>query len=321
MTNILTFPGLGLEFALNPIAFRVFGWPIHWYGIIIACGFLLAVAYGYWRAPRFGVDQEKLIDMLFFAVPLAIIGARAYYVIFYLSLYTKADGSFNWGEAVAIWDGGLAIYGGVIAAVATVVVYCKVRKQNFWNYTDIGCFGLLIGQLVGRWGNFVNIEAYGGVTTLPWRMCSESIANELLWKGLVDSAQYQQILDGTLGVHPTFLYESLWNLLGFFILVLIARKGRRFNGQLFLSYIVWYGLGRAAIEGLRTDSLYFFNTGLRTSQMLGLVSAAAAIVLMVVRFRTAGPPTPPIQPEGKGEKTEPNSENAEENDSHGGDQD
>ena len=152
-------------------------------------------------------------------------------------------------------------------------------------------------------------------------MCSESIANELLWKGLVDSAQYQQILDGTLGVHPTFLYESLWNLLGFFILVLIARKGRRFNGQLFLSYIVWYGLGRAAIEGLRTDSLYFFNTGLRTSQMLGLVSAAAAIVLMVVRFRTAGPPTPPIQPEGKGEKTEPNSENAEENDSHGGDQD
>ena len=321
MTNILTFPGLGLEFALNPIAFRVFGWPIHWYGIIIACGFLLAVAYGYWRAPRFGVDQEKLIDMLFFAVPLAIIGARAYYVIFYLSLYTKADGSFNWGEAVAIWDGGLAIYGGVIAAVATVAVYCKVRKQNFWNYTDIGCFGLLIGQLVGRWGNFVNIEAYGGVTTLPWRMCSESIANELLWKGLVDSAQYQQILDGTLGVHPTFLYESLWNLLGFFILVLIARKGRRFNGQLFLSYIVWYGLGRAAIEGLRTDSLYFFNTGLRTSQMLGLVSAAAAIVLMVVRFRTAGPPTPPIQPEGKGEKTEPNSENAEENDSDGGDQD
>ena len=320
MTNILTFPGLGLEFALNPIAFRVFGWPIHWYGIIIACGFLLAVAYGYWRAPRFGVDQEKLIDMLFFAVPLAIIGARAYYVIFYLSLYTKADGSFNWGEAVAIWDGGLAIYGGVIAAVATVAVYCKVRKQNFWNYTDIGCFGLLIGQLVGRWGNFVNIEAYGGVTTLPWRMCSESIANELLWKGVVDSAQYQQILDGTLGVHPTFLYESLWNLLGFFILVLIARKGRRFNGQLFLSYIVWYGLGRAAIEGLRTDSLYFFNTGLRTSQMLGLVSAAAAIVLMVVRFRTAGPPTPPIQPEGKGEKTEPNSENAEENDSHGGDQ-
>ena len=320
MTNILTFPGLGLEFALNPIAFRVFGWPIHWYGIIIACGFLLAVAYGYWRAPRFGVDQEKLIDMLFFAVPLAIIGARAYYVIFYLSLYTKADGSFNWGEAVAIWDGGLAIYGGVIAAVATVAVYCKVRKQDFWNYTDIGCFGLLIGQLVGRWGNFVNIEAYGGVTTLPWRMCSESIANELLWKGLVDSAQYQQILDGTLGVHPTFLYESLWNLLGFFILVLIARKGRRFNGQLFLSYIVWYGLGRAAIEGLRTDSLYFFNTGLRTSQMLGLVSAAAAIVLMVVRFRTAGPPTPPIQPEGKGEKTEPNSENAEENDSHGGDQ-
>lgn len=321
MTNILTFPGLGLEFTLDPIAFTVFGWPIHWYGIIIACGFLLAVAYGYWRAPRFGVDQEKLMDMLLFAVPLAIIGARAYYVIFYLSLYTNADGSFNWGDAVAIWDGGLAIYGGVIAAVATVAVYCKVRRQNFWNYTDIGCFGLLIGQLVGRWGNFVNVEAYGGLTELPWRMCSESIANELWWKGLVDSAQYQQILDGTLGVHPTFLYESLWNLLGFFLLVLIARKGRKFNGQLFLSYVLWYGAGRAVIESLRTDSLYFFGTGLRTSQLLGLVSAAAALVLMVIRFKTAEPPTPPSIPAKCGAETGGDREETKEDDGHGGDPD
>ncbi len=326
MSNIVTFPGLGLEFELNPIAFTVFGWPVHWYGVIIAGGFLLAVLYGYWRAPRFGVDQEKLMDMLFFAVPLCIIGARIYYVIFYLSLYIDPDGSFNWGKAVAIWDGGLAIYGAVIMAILTVAVYCKVRKQNFWNYTDIGCFGMLIGQLVGRWGNFVNVEAYGGVTSLPWRMCSESIANELWWKGLLESeAEYQSILDGTLGVHPTFLYESLWNLLGLIILVLIARKGRKFNGQMFLSYIVWYGLGRAVIEGMRTDSLYFFNTGIRTSQMLGLASAAAAAVVMAIRFKTAGPATPPSweaqadAPDPDGPRQDQNK--TEEENSDGGDSD
>ena len=293
MSKIVTFPGLGLEFELDPIAFSVFGWDVHWYGVIIACGFLLAVLYGYWRAPRFGVDQEKLIDMLFFAVPLCIIGARAYYVIFEPSVCFDADGSFSLYRAIAIWDGGLAIYGAIIMAILTVAVYCKVRRQNFWNYADIGCFGVLIGQAVGRWGNFVNVEAFGGVTDLPWRMCSPSIAEYLLRHGLVDEAAYQQVLDGALGVHPTFLYESLWNVLGFVILVLIARRGRKFNGQLFLSYIVWYGLGRAAIEGLRTDSLYFFGTPLRSSQALGLASALVAVIVMAVRFKTAGPPTPP----------------------------
>ena len=218
MSKIVIFPGLGLEFELNPIAFSVFGWDVHWYGVIIACGFLLAVAYCYWRAPRFGVDQEKLIDMLFFAVPLCIIGARAYYVIFNPAVCFNADGSFSLYNTIAIWDGGLAIYGAIIMAILTVAVYCKVRRQNFWDYTDIGCFGVLIGQLVGRWGNFVNVEAFGGVTDLPWRMCSPSIADYLLQHGLVDEAAYQQVLDGTLGVHPTFFYESMWNLLGFILL-------------------------------------------------------------------------------------------------------
>jgi phosphatidylglycerol:prolipoprotein diacylglycerol transferase len=212
---------------------------------------------------------------------------------------------------VAIWDGGLAIYGAVIAAIITVAVYCKVRKQSFWCYADIGCYGLLIGQLVGRWGNFVNVECYGSLTTLPWRMCSETIANELWYKGLLESSDvYQSILDGTVGVHPTFLYESLWNLLGFVILVLIGRKGRKFDGQIFLSYIVWYGLGRAAIEGLRTDSLYFFGTGIRSSQMLGLFSALAAVALMAIRRKTAGPATPPTVPASvkAGEKAEEGAE-------------
>ena len=314
MSKIVTFPGLGLEFELNPIAFSVFGLDVHWYGVIIACGFLLAVAYCYWRAPRFGVDQEKLIDMLFFAVPLCIIGARAYYVIFNPAVCFNADGSFSLYNTIAIWDGGLAIYGAIIMAILTVAVYCKVRRQNFWDYTDIGCFGVLIGQLVGRWGNFVNVEAFGGVTDLPWRMCSPSIADYLLQHGLVDEAAYQQVLDGTLGVHPTFFYESMWNLLGFILLVLIARKGRKFNGQLFLSYVVWYGVGRAVIEGLRTDSLYFFGTGLRSSQILGLASALVAIVVMAIRFRTAGPPTPPSYAAVRAEKgtaATPEGENGE----------
>ena len=314
MSKIVIFPGLGLEFELNPIAFSVFGWDVRWYGVIIACGFLLAVAYCYWRAPRFGVDQEKLIDMLFFAVPLCIIGARAYYVIFNPAVCFNADGSFSLYNTIAIWDGGLAIYGAIIMAILTVAVYCKVRRQNFWDYTDIGCFGVLIGQLVGRWGNFVNVEAFGGVTDLPWRMCSPSIADYLLQHGLVDEAAYQQVLDGTLGVHPTFFYESMWNLLGFILLVLIARKGRKFNGQLFLSYVVWYGVGRAVIEGLRTDSLYFFGTGLRSSQILGLASALVAIVVMAIRFRTAGPPTPPSYAAVRAEKgtaATPEGENGE----------
>ena len=298
MTKLLQFPGLGLEFELDPVAFEVFGWPVHWYGIIIACGFLLAVMYGVRKTKPFGVDTDKAIDMLLYTVPLAIIGARAYYVIFYLELYRNEDGSLNWGDAIAIWDGGLAIYGAVIVTVLSVAVLCRFYKQRFRDCMDVAVYGLLIGQLIGRWGNFVNVEAYGGLTDLPWRMCSPSIAGDLWYKGLLESeAAYQSILDGTLGVHPTFLYESLWNLLGFILLVLVARKGRKFSGQIFLSYVIWYGLGRAAIEGLRTDSLYFFGTGLRTSQMLGLVSAAAAIIIMAVMWKKAGPATPPLSSE------------------------
>ena len=299
MTNTVFFPGLGLEFELNRVAFSVFGHNIYWYGIIIAAGFLLAVAYGLWRAPRFSMDPDVITDAIFVVVPSAILGARAYYVIFNPSVCYDADGAFSLYRMVAFWDGGLAIYGGVIATVVSALIFCKVRNVNFWNGMDITVYGLLIGQMIGRWGNFVNVEAYGGVTGLPWRMCSESIANDLLRDGLLESAEmYDSILNGTLGVHPAFLYESLWNLLGFIVLVLLAKRGRRFNGQMFLSYVIWYGLGRAAIEGLRTDSLYFFGTGIRSSQMLGLVSAAVGIGLFVFRLKTAGPASPPFVKQG-----------------------
>lgn len=293
--NVVSFPGLGLEFELNRVAFNLFGKDVYWYGVIIAVGFILAVLYGCRRAAPFGVDQDKVIDMLFFAVPAALIGARAYYVIFYLDLYLDDGGRFEWGKAVAIWDGGLAIYGGIIAAVLAAAIYCKVRKQPFWSYADCGAYGFLIGQLIGRWGNFVNVEAYGGVTDLPWRMCSTKIARELLAEGQIGAELYEQILDGTLGVHPTFLYESLWNLLGLILLILLFRKGRKFNGQVFLCYVIWYGAGRTAIEGLRTDSLYLFDTGLRISQVIGILSVVAAIILYLVRKKTAGPASPPLR--------------------------
>lgn len=293
-TNIVTFPGLGLEFELDRVAFSLFGKNVYWYGIIIAIGFVLAVAYCmYRRMDRFGVEQDKVLDLLFFAVPAAIIGARAYYVIFELDRYVDVNGRFQWGEAIAIWDGGLGIYGGLIAAVLTGIIYCKVRKQPFWSYADVASYGFLIGQMIGRWGNFVNVEAFGGVTDAPWRMCSPAIADFLSGQGYSEEI-CQQILDGTLGVHPTFFYESLWNLIGFGVLIFIARKGRKFDGQIFLSYVIWYGVGRTIIESLRTDSLYFFNTGLRTSQIVGIVSVLAAVILMVIRAKTAGPATPPL---------------------------
>ena len=269
MMGTVSFPGLGLEFQLNRVAFHVGSWPVYWYGIIIAAGFLLAVFYCSRKAGQFGIRQDDIIDMLFFAVPLAIIGARLYYIIFYLDLFRRENGSLDFGAMVRIWDGGLAIYGGVIAAVLTLLVFCKVRKIKFLAFADLGVFGLLIGQLVGRWGNFVNIEAYGGPTDLPWRMG--------IYEYVGGALQYAE-------VHPTFLYESLWNLLGLILLAVIAQKWRKFDGQMFLSYFAWYGVGRGCIEGLRTDSLYFFNTTVRVSQVFGFATAAVAIVLLAVNL-------------------------------------
>lgn len=267
--STVTFPGLGLAIDVKDIAFRVFGWPIHWYGIIIAAGFLLAVMYCSRKADIYGIEQDDIVDLLLYAVPLCIIGARLYYVIFYLDLYRDAEGRLEFGKMVRIWDGGLAIYGAVIMAIIVAFLFCKKRGIRFLSLADLGVFGLLIGQLVGRWGNFVNVEAYGSLTDLPWRM------------GIYDTVdgvyQYME-------VHPTFLYESLWNLAGFLLLALVVAKHRKFDGQLFWSYIFWYGLGRAWIEGLRTDSLYFFSTGLRVSQVLAILSCVAAGIVLAVQL-------------------------------------
>ncbi|MCI8479174.1 MAG: prolipoprotein diacylglyceryl transferase [Oscillospiraceae bacterium] len=266
----VSFPGLGgLEISLNRVAFHLGSWPIYWYGVIIATGFLLAVFYCSRKSVQFGIRQDDLIDALFFAVPLSVIGARLYYIVFYLDLYRTADGGLDFVQMVRIWDGGLAIYGAVIAAILTVLVFCRWKKISFLAFADLGVFGLLIGQCIGRWGNFVNIEAYGGPTTLPWRMGIYEFVN----------GTYQYV-----EVHPTFFYESLWNLAGFFLLAWAVKQGRKFDGQIFLSYLAWYGFGRGLIEGLRSDSLYLFGTGIRVSQALGFLSSLAALVLLFWNF-------------------------------------
>ena len=262
----IQFPGLGIEVTIDPVAFSVFGKDVYWYGIIIACGFLLAVAFCSRQSPKLGIKQDDILDMLFFAVPMALVGARLYYVIFYLDLYRDANGVFQWSKAVAIWDGGIAIYGSIIASVLTGAVFCKVKKIRFWAMADTASYGFLIGQLVGRWGNFVNQEAYGGPCTALWRM------------GLTKGGSYIE-------VHPTFLYESLWNLVGLALLYFIVRPRRKFDGELFLSYVLWYGLGRVWIEGMRTDSLYLFNTGIRVSQALAGISAIAALAAILFQLR------------------------------------
>ena len=290
MVNTVSFPGFGLEFELNRVAVILFGRNVYWYGAIIGLGFLLAVLWCCRRAEGFGIKQDDIFDLLIAEVPLCIVGCRAYYVLFNLKEYRSGDGALDWGRIFRISDGGIAIYGGVITAALVLLTFCRWRKLEFLAFADLGVQGLLIGQLIGRWGNFMNVEAYGGVTGLPWRMCSPSIAQELLRSGALDEVAYRSMLDGTIGVHPTFLYESLWNLAGLVLIYVISKKAYRFDGQLFFSYLFWYGLGRFWIEGLRTDSLYLFGTGIRVSQLLaGLCFVTAGVLLLVLSRRPRGP--------------------------------
>ena len=259
--NHVAFPGLGLDFNINRVAFSVFGKDIYWYAIIIAVGFLLAAAYAIRRAPKFHIKEDNLLDALLCAVPAGIVCARLYYVIFNFDLY-RSDPI----RILYIWEGGLAIYGGIIGALIAVIIYCKVKKIKVMNMLDLGALGLLIGQCIGRWGNFVNGEAYGTATDLPWRM------------EIFDVESLSRI-----AVHPTFLYESLWNLLGF-VLLHFRSKHRKFSGEIFFLYVAWYGLGRGFIEGLRTDSLYFMDTGLRVSQFLGFATCLIAVIYLFYQY-------------------------------------
>ena len=282
MINTVSFPDLGLEFTLNRVAFTipVLDLPVYWYGVIITCGLILAVYLCSRWGKRFGISEDNIIDMMLFAVPAALVAIRVYYVVFNLDMYRQADGSLNWGRILNYGDGGLAIYGAIISSAIVLLIFCRKKKLSFLAYADLGVHGLFIGQLIGRWGNFMNVEAYGSATALPWRMCGPSIAAGMLQNGYVDQAGYEAILSGALGVHPTFFYESAWNLVGLIVVYWMGKR-RRFDGECFLFYFFWYGLGRAWIEGLRTDSLYLFGWELfgvpiRVSQLLAAVTCVLA---------------------------------------------
>ena len=255
-TGSITFPNLGIDVNPSRVAFTVLGKDVYWYGIIIAVGFILAVIYAMRRAPKFGLTEDHVLDMLFFAVPAAIICARAYYCIFNWELYRDDPISVFY-----IWKGGIAIYGGIIGAVAAVLIFCKVKKIPAAPLLDVGGLGLFIGQMIGRWGNFINREAHGAETDFFLKM------------GIKNGSFVKYY-------HPTFLYESLWNLVGFILLHLYSKR-RKFDGECFALYVAWYGLGRAWIEGLRTDSLYLFGTGIRVSQLLAALTFVAAVAYLV----------------------------------------
>ena len=269
----ISFPGLfgDWEFNPDPIAIHV-GHGVYWYGIILACAMLAGLFLCMKQAKRFGLTEDNVLDLVLWAVPCCILGSRIYYVIFYLDLYRNADGSLDWGRIIAIWDGGLAIYGTVIAGVIVVLIFTKVKKLRFAAMTDLAAMGLLLGQIIGRWANFINREAFGGLTELPWRM--------RLW---VSASQYIE-------VHPTFLYESLWNLVGLLLMLFVVTKGRRFDGENTWFYFLWYGLGRSWVEGLRTDSLYLFDwtfmgQPIRVSQALSMVMVVVAAVMLFYNIK------------------------------------
>jgi len=273
----ISFPGLGIEpFHMERVAFSVFGLEVHWYGLIITVGMILAVLYAMHHAKVERVKTDDVVDLALYLIIFGVLGARLYYVIMEFDSYLVTDGTFfeNLGKTlynmIAVWNGGLAIYGGIIAGVITAYVVARCKRIRFPIIADIAGPSVLVGQILGRWGNFVNVEAFGGETTLPWRM------------GILRSMDGGQTFYSEMYVHPTFLYESLWNLVGL-ILVTAFYKKKKFHGQMFVFYMIWYGFGRMLIEGLRTDSLYVGN--LRISQFVGFVSFVLGVILMIVNLR------------------------------------
>ena len=258
------FPELGIHLKIDPVAFSIGSFNVYWYGIIIGFGFILALIFALTNLKKFGIKRDDFIDCVLVGLICGILGARLYYVIFRWDYYSQ-----HLNEILAVHNGGLAIYGGVIGSVLGGCIIAKIKKMNIPAVLDVAGMGFLIGQGIGRWGNFVNQEAFGIETDLPWRMVSENTNN--------------------IGVHPCFLYESLWCLLGFFILFFWGIKYRKYDGQLALMYIVWYGFERMFVEGLRTDSLYTPFFGLRVSQIIaGLTFIVGAVILVVNAIKKKG---------------------------------
>jgi phosphatidylglycerol:prolipoprotein diacylglycerol transferase len=260
------FPGLGLEFELSRWPFKIFGFPIYWYGIIVSLAFLTAVLLALKSSKKYRIDPDTILDMVLIAAPVAIVFSRIYYVIFKWDQYKD-----NFIDVFKIRDGGLAIYGGVIGALLAVWLYARKKKTSFLHIADYCIPYLVLGQAIGRWGNFVNQEAFGTKTDLPWRMNGVEPDKYLLDNG-VDVSKY--------GVHPTFLYESLLDLAIFFFLIYF-RKKKKLDGEVLSLYLVLYGVGRFVIEGLRTDSLMLGP--FRVSQLLSAILVAVFVPLFIYR--------------------------------------
>ena len=264
----VSFPNLGWEFTINRVAFAIGSFQVYWYGLIIATGLILALVYAHFSAKRYNVDGSKLMNCVFAGIITGIIGARLYFCIFKWDYYGSHPLEIFW-----IHEGGLAIYGGIIGALLGGLGVAKIQKMKFMPILDITMVGFLIGQGLGRWGNFFNQEAYGTPTGLPWGMMSE----------------------GTLGeaVHPCFLYESLWCLLGVAVLHFCGKYRQRYAGQIFYLYLVWYGFERMIVEGLRTDSLYLpfqlFGMDIRVSQVLSFAIFVTGIVFLIINRKKEDP--------------------------------
>ena len=258
----VSFPGLGIDVTINRVAFSIGSFSVYWYGILIAVGLLLAVLYAYFNAKYFDVDREKLFDCIIVGIITSIIGARAYYVLFRWDYY-----SIHPSEIIDIRDGGIAIYGAIIGALLGGLTVAKIKKMKLMPVLDLTMTGFLIGQAIGRWGNFFNQEAFGVETDSLFRMVSEGT--------------------GGIAVHPCFLYESVWCALGFFVLHIFNRKFQRYHGQVFYLYLVWYGVERFFVERLRTDSLYLpfqvAGHNVRVSQLLSLILVIVGIFMLIIK--------------------------------------
>lgn len=253
--------------ALNPIFLQVGPITIYWYAVIIVTGVLIGYFMATKESSRLGLPEDLFADLLMYALPISILSARLYYVIFEWRAYVGRE----WWSPFAVWEGGLAIHGALIGAVVTAVIFAKRKNVPFWKIADIAAPSLIVGQAIGRWGNFMNQEAHGGPVS--------DTAYDNLLRFLPEFIENQMVIDGVL-YHPTFLYESIWNLAVLAGLIFL-RKRNPIRGEVFLNYIIWYSVGRFFIEGLRTDSLFMF--GLRTAQVISIVTIIIGVALIIYR--------------------------------------
>lgn len=306
----VSFGGIDKVFDVSAVfcEFSLFGhdFSIKWYGVIIAFGFTLAALFGGRIAYTWKMELTKMVDVLIYGTFGGIIGARAYYVIFEWGYYKNHP-----GEIFEIWHGGLAIYGGIIGGIIAAYITCRLEKLDFLNLIDLVGMSLLIGQGIGRWGNYANQEAFGTLTNSDFGMMSDKIASYIIsypekfgLENVDDVGSY--LAENRVFVHPTFFYESVWCILGFIILYIILKKCRVFKGQMFLLYGVWYGIERAVVEGFRIDSLYWGSTDIRVSQVLSAVLASVCFIVftvMLVKTKKAGgsisEPDKPVQNPGE----------------------